>query len=196
MHIAVCVKHVPSPDAAFSMFRIDAAAKNVVPVDGLPWVMSPFDEQAVEAALRIRDAHPGTRVTLLTLGADAARNTLRHGLAMGADDAVLLVDPAFDDGDSYTTALVLARALATIGPVDLVLAGRQAADFNAGVVGAGLAELLGLPIVTFACEVRIQHAADAATARVTRVLDDGCEVVDVTLPAVVTVSNELGAARV
>jgi electron transfer flavoprotein beta subunit len=191
MHIAVCVKHIPDPEAAFSQFRIDEEARQVVPAAGLPWVMSPFDEQALEAALRLREGHPGARITVLTLGAEAARNALKHGLAMGADDGVLLSDPAFEGGDGYATARALAAAVARLATVELVLAGRQAADWDAGVVGAGVAELLGWPLVSFAKDVRVE----SGTLRVERVLDDGDETIEAPLPAVVTVSNELGAAR-
>ena len=156
MHIVVCVKLVPDPEAAFGMFKIDEQAKTVVPAPGLPWVMSPFDEQAVEAALRIREQHPGTRISVMTLGPETVRNALKHGLAMGADDGVLLADAAFDDGDGYTTACALAAAIRKLGNCDLVLTGRQAADWDAGVVGAGIAELLGVPVISFAREVQIE----------------------------------------
>ncbi len=191
MHIVVCTKFVPDPEAAFSMFKIDEQAKKVVPAPGLRWVMSPFDEQAVEAALRIREKQPGVRITVVTLGPEAARNALKHGLAMGADDGVLLADMAFEDGDSYTTARALAAAVRRLGSIDLVLTGRQAADWDAGVVGAGIAELLGVPPLSFARDVQI----DGNVVRVERVLDDGTEIVEASLPALVTVSNELGAAR-
>jgi len=191
MHIVVCVKHVPNPEAAFSMFSIDEQAKKVVPAAGLQWVMSPFDEQAVEAALRIRDKQPGTRISVLTLGPETARNALKHGLAMGADDGVLLADAAFENGDGYTTAHALAAAIRKLASCDLVLTGRQAADWDAGVVGAGIAELLGVPVISFAMDVQIENGA----VRVERVLDDGTEIVEAALPALVTVSNELGTAR-
>ncbi|MBX9812872.1 MAG: hypothetical protein K2Y16_14865, partial [Burkholderiales bacterium] len=159
MHIVVCIKLVPNPEAAFSMFRIDERAKKVIPAPGLQWVVSPFDEQAVEAALRIREKQPGTRISVMTLGPEAARNALKHGLAMGADDGVLLADAAFEDGDGYTTALTLAAAIRKLGSIDLVLAGRQAADWDAGVVGAGVAELLQVPLVSFARDVQVEGGA-------------------------------------
>ena len=191
MHIVVCIKYVPDPEAAFSMFRIDEQAKKVIPAAGLKHVVSPFDEQAVEAALRIREAHAGTRITVLTLGGETSRNALKHGLAMGADDGALLSDAAFDAGDSHTTAQALTAAIKKLGAVDLVLTGRQAADWDAGVVGAGVGELLDVPVLSFAMSVSI---ADN-NVRVERVLDDGTEVVETGLPAVATVSNELGAPR-
>jgi electron transfer flavoprotein beta subunit len=186
MHIAVCIKLVPNPEAAFSMFKIDEQAKKVVPAAGLPWVVSPFDEQALEAALRIRDKQPDTRITVMTLGPETARNALKHGLAMGADDGVLLADAGFEDGDAHTTASALAAAARKLGDIDLVLTGRQAADWDAGMVGAGIAEQLGV-----ARDVSVEGGA----VRVERVLDDGTEVVAADLPALVTVSNELGEAR-
>lgn len=191
MHIVVCVKQVPNPEVAASQFRIDEAARTIEPVAGVPLVMSPFDEQAVEAALRIREANAGARITVLTLGPESARNVLKHGLAMGADDGVLLSDAAYAGSDGYGTALALSAAIRKLGAVDLVLAGRQAADDDAGVVGIGIAELLGMPAVSYAQDLQI----DGGHARVERVLDDGTEIVQAPLPAVVTVSNELGEPR-
>jgi len=191
MHIVVCIKYIPDPEAAFSMFRIDEQAKKVVPASGLKHVVSPFDEQAIEAALRMREADPATRITVLTLGDEPSRNALKHGLAMGADDGVLLADAAFDNGDSYTTAMTLTAAIKKLGAVGLVLTGRQAADGDAGVVGAGIAELLGVSALTFAKSVSVANN----TVRVERVLDDGTEIVEADLPAVVTVSNEIGPPR-
>lgn len=191
MHIVVCTKLVPNPEAAFSMFKIDEQAKKVVPAAGLPWVVSPFDEQALEAALRIRDKQPDTRITVMTLGPETSRNALKHGLAMGADDGVLLADADFEDGDAYTTAHALAAAVRKLGDIDLVLTGRQAADWDAGMVGAGIAEQLGVVAISFAKDISVEGGA----VRVERVLDDGTEIVATDLPALVTVSNELGEAR-
>jgi len=191
MHIVVCTKLVPDPEAAFSMFTVDEHAKRVIPAPGLRWVMSPFDEQAMEAALRIREKQPDSRITVMTLGPDNARNALKHGLAMGADDGVFLSDTAFQEAGSYITAFLLAAAIRKLRGCDLVLTGRQAADWDAGIVGAGIAETLAVPVISFAKDVQI----DGGAVRVERVLDDGTEVVEADLPAVVTVSNELGAAR-
>ena len=191
MHIVVCVKQVPDPEAAFSMFKVDEAAKRVVPAPGLAMVMSPFDEQAEEAALRIREQHAATKITVLTLGPEGARNILKHGLAMGADEGVLIRDDVLEAADDHVTARALTAAIKRIAACDLVLAGRQAADRDAGIVGAGIAELLGWPVVTFAKDVQVHDAL----LRVERVVDDGTEIVEADLPAVVTVSNEIGPAR-
>lgn len=191
MHIVVCVKQVPNPEAAFSMFKVDEQAKRVIPASGLQLVMSPFDEQAVEAALRVRDAGHEARITVMTLGPESARAVLKHGLAMGADDGVILGDAAFSDSDAYGTARVLAAAIGKLGDCDLILTGRQAADWDAGIVGCGIAELLQLPVITFARDVKVTEGV----VRVERVVENGFDLIEAPLPAVVTVSNELGAAR-
>ena len=191
MHIAVCVKQIPSPEAAFSMFKVDEEAKKVVPVAGVQLVMSPFDEQAIEAALRVREAAGGAKITAISVGSDSARNTLKHALAMGADEAVLVSDAMLGDAGPEATAYALSRVIESLGQVDLILTGRQAADTDAGIVGCGVAELLDISVVTFACKLEVS----GPTARVERVLADGTETLEVDLPVVVTISNEIGAAR-
>jgi electron transfer flavoprotein beta subunit len=192
VHIAVLVKQVPNPEALGALMQVDEAACRIVLPPGHPLVMSPFDEQALEAALRIRDQLGSTvRISAITLGPEAARAMLKHALSLGADDAVHLLDSAFDAADGYVTAQALAAAIRKLGTVDLVLAGRQAADWDAGVVALGVAEILALPSIGFACAV--EAAADAI--RVQRVLPDGFETLEAPLPALVTVSNELGEVR-
>jgi len=192
MHIAVCVKQIPNPDALAAVLRVDEAAKAAVLPPGHPLVMSPFDEQALEAALRIRDkAGAGVRISAITLGPESARAVLKHALSLGADDGVHLLDPAFEGSDGYAVARALAAAITKLGEVDLVLCGRQAADWDAGIVGLGIAELLDRASVSFACDIEAVEGA----VRVERVLQDGFEVVEAPLPALVTVSNELGEPR-
>lgn len=196
MHIAVLIKQIFDPEVATTVFRIDEEARKIVPLPGVSPVVSPFDEQAVEAAIRIKDAHGGedgsaVKVTVVTLGDDGARAALKGELAKGADEAVLLSDPAFQDADAFSTARVLAAAIRKLGDVDLVIAGRQAADGDLGVVGLGVAELLGIPAITYACDV----AAEDGALTVVRVLEDGTETVEAGLPALVTVSHELGKPR-
>ena len=191
MHIVVCVKQIPDPEAAFSMLRVDEHTKTVVAVSGLPLVMSPFDEQALEAALRIRETLGEARITAMTAGPESARTTLKHALAMGADDALLVHDAALEHAGGEATALALSRAITQMGAVDLVLTGRQAADWDAGIVGCGIGELMRLPVVTFASKIEVAGRA----VRVERVLEDGFETIEAELPALVTVSNEIGAAR-
>jgi len=186
----VCCKQVIDPEAPPASFKVDTSANKVVPPPGVPPVISPFDEQAVEAALRIKDAQGG-KITVISLGTNLLRDVVKKPLSMGADELVLLEDPAFTEGDSWSTAYALAMAIKKIGEFDLIFCGRQAADWDAGQVGAGIADILGLPSVTVAKKVE----PGDGKARVERVLSDGFEVVEVTMPALITVSNELGEAR-
>ncbi len=190
MNVVVCVKQVIDPEAPPASFKIDPARSEVVSPPGVSPVISPFDENAVEAALRIKDARGG-KVTVVSLGSGLLREVVKKPLSMGADELILLEDEAFDGGDSWSTAYALAMAIKKTGNYDLIFCGRQAADWDAGQVGSGIAEMLGIPSVTVARKVE----AGDGKARVERVTADGYEVIEVPLPALVTVSNELGEAR-
>jgi electron transfer flavoprotein beta subunit len=191
MDMIVCVKQILDPETPPSAFKVDEAAKRVIPPQGITPVISPFDAQAVEAALRIRDATGGGKITVISLGPASARDAIKHGLAMGADEGILIEDPALASADSFVAARVLAAAVRKIGQFDIVFCGRQAADWDMGVVGPGLAELLDVPAVTIAKSV---EAVDGHL-RLERVLMDGFETVEVPTPCVVTISNELGDPR-
>lgn len=190
MNMIVCCKQVLDPEAPPASFKIDPAANKVMPPPGVPPVISPFDEQAVEAALRIKDKLGG-KITVLSLGNNLLRDVVKKPLSMGADELILLEDEAFEGGDSWSTAYALAMAIKKIGEYDLIFCGRQAADWDAGQVGLGIAEILGHPSVTVAKKVEIINGK----ARVDRVLADGYETIEVILPALITVSNELGEPR-
>ena len=190
MNIIVCCKQVIDPEAPPASFKVDTSANKVLPPQGVPPVISPFDEQAIEAALRVKDAQGG-KITAITLGINLLRDVVKKPLSMGADELVLLEDEAFVDGDSWSTAYALAMAIKKIGEYDLIFCGRQAADWDAGQVGSGIADILGLPSVTVAKKIDITDGK----ARVERVTADGYEVVEISLPALITVSNELGEAR-
>jgi electron transfer flavoprotein beta subunit len=189
MNIIVCVKQVIDPEAPPSSFKIDAAA-NKAEMRGAPPVIDPYGEYAVEAALKIKEAKGG-KITIMSLGANLLREVIKKPLAMGADELVLLEDAAFADADSQATATALAAAIKKVGEYDLVLCGREASDTNAGQTGTGIAEILGIPAVTLACKI---DAVDGKL-RVERVTSTGYEVVEAPLPAVVTVSNEIGEPR-
>lgn len=190
MHMIVCVKQVVDPEEPPASFSVDTAANKIALPAHVPSVISPFDRYAVEAALRIKDAGGGT-VTALSLGAKLNKNTVRDPLALGADELVLVEGDAFADGDSFSTAYALSMAIKKIGDYDLILCGRQASDWDGGQVGSGIAEMLGIPIVTVAQQIDVTDGK----ARVERVTGDGYEVVETPLPALVTVSNELGEPR-
>ena len=190
MNIIVCCKQVNDPEAPPSSFKIDTLDNTVMPPAGVPPVISPFDEQAIEAALRVKDAQGG-KITAISLGANLLREVVKKPLAMGVDELVLLEDEIFAEGDSWSTAYALALTIGKIGEYDLIFCGRQAADWEAGQVGSGIAEILGLPAVTIARKIGISDGK----ARVERGITDGYEVVEVSLPALISVSSELGEAR-
>jgi electron transfer flavoprotein beta subunit len=153
--------------------------------------MNGYDANALEAALRLKEQHGGS-ITAVSLGADSARDTLKRAIAMGANGAVLVSDPTLFEGDSWRTAAALARAIHKLGNYDLVLCGRQASDTDAGQVGLGIAEFLELPAV--APVQKIEVAGDGLL-RVERLAEDGYEVVEVRLPALLVVSSEIGEPR-
>lgn len=190
MNMIVCCKQIPDPEAPPVNFKIDPSSHKVIPPPGFPPVISPFDLNAVEAALRIKDTSGG-KITVLSLGNNLLSDVVKKPLSMGADELVLLEDEAFEGGDSWSTAHALAMAIKKIGAYDIIFCGRQAADWDSGQVGSGIAEILEIPSITLAKDVEIVDG----TARVVRALDDWYEIVETTLPALITVSNELGEPR-
>lgn len=191
MNIIVCVKQIPDPETPSASFKVDEAAKKVVPAQGIAPVVNPFDPQATEAALRLNEADGGGKVTVISLGPDTARDAIKHALAMGADEGVLINDPSLEGIDNFQTANALAKAIQKLGGADLILMGRSAADWDMGVVPAGVGQILGMPVVTVAKAIE----KNGNSLMVERVLDDGFQSVEVPLPAIVSVSNEFGEPR-
>ncbi len=190
MHIVVTVKQVPDPDIPPNMFKVDEAAKRVVPPPGVNRVMNGYDANALEAALRLKEKHGG-KVTVVTLGPPEARDVLKRAIAMGADAAVQITDPSIDETDPLLVARALAAAIRKLEPADLVLSGRQASDTDAGQVALMVGELLGLPAISPAQKLEVSDG----TARVERMIEDGYQVLEVTLPALVAVSSEMNEPR-
>jgi len=190
MNMIVCVKQVIDPEAPPASFKIDAATGKVIPPPGVSPVIDPYAEYATEAALQVKDAQGG-KITAISLGTNLLRDVIKKPLSMGTDELILLEDEAFEGGDSWSTAYALAMAIKKVGEYDIIFCGREASDWNAGQVGAAIAEVLGLPCVTLAQKIEITDSK----ARVKRRTDDGYEVVEVSLPAVITVSNEIGEPR-
>jgi electron transfer flavoprotein beta subunit len=189
MNIVVCVKQVIDPEAPSSAFQINPAT-NKVDMKGAPAVIDPYGEYAVEAALKIKDSIGG-KITSVTMGYNLLKEVVKKPLSMGADELIILEDPNYDGADSYSTAYVLAMATKKIANYDVILLGREASDTNAGQTGAGIAEILGLPCITLARKIDISDN----TARIEKVTADGYEIVEVSLPAVITISNEIGEPR-
>jgi len=191
VNIVVCVKQIPDPETPAASFKVDEVAKKVIPAQGIAPVVNPYDPQATEAALRLKEAAGTGKVTVISLGPDSARDAIKHALAMGADEGVLITGPEFEDIDNFQTAKALAAAIQKLGGADLVLTGRAAADWDMGVVPLGIAQALGVPCVTVAKAIE----KNGAGLKVERVLEDGFQTVETPLPAVVSVSNEFGEPR-
>jgi len=189
-NIIVCMKQVVDPEAPLSVFRIDTEAKQAVLPKATPPVLSPFDENALEAALQIKDSQQAS-VSVLSLGRKLTRAVVKAALAAGADRLFLLEDGSFGEFNTSLTANALVAAIRKIGQFDLILCGIQAADTNSGQVGAGIASLLGVPCITYARKVEL----NSETVKVERILPAGYEVVEAPTPVVVTTSYEVGALR-
>jgi len=190
MNIIVLIKQIIDPEMPSAKFRVDTQLKQVIPPEGMPLVINPFDAQAMEAALRIKQ-NQEAKITTISMGQASAAEIVKHTLSMGADEGIVLNDEAFDGSDALSTAYILTKAIEKIGAYDLILCGRQAADWDAGQVGPMIAENLGIPVITLAKSVEV---ADN-NIKVERVLLDGYEIIEAGLPALVTVSNEIGQAR-
>jgi electron transfer flavoprotein beta subunit len=188
--IAVCAKQVVDPEAPLSLFQIAEDGRNLVPPPGTPPVLSSFDENALEAALKIKDA-VGAKIVVISMGNKLAKPVLKKTIAAGADELILLEDEQFEALESNGTAQVLAKAIEKVGGIDLILCGRQAADTDAGQVGIGIASILGIPAITVAQKVE----ASDGKIRVERVTGDGYEVFEASTPVLVTASNEIGELR-
>jgi len=189
LQIVVCIKQVPDPEGPVEAFKVDPDAKKVIPI-GISPLINPFDENALEAALRIKGDH-FSKVTVISMGDILAQPVLKKALAAGADDLILLMDPQFKDLDSYSTAYVLSSAIKKIGVFDLILTGRQSSDWGFGVTGLLIAEMLQIPAVNLARKVGIKENKVV----VEKLSNDGYEVVEAPMPVLVTVSNEVGELR-
>jgi electron transfer flavoprotein beta subunit len=190
MKIIVCVKQVPDPEAPPGSFKIDPAGKKIVVDDHVEHVVSTFDENAVEAALRIKDDQEA-HITVLSCGGRLDPKVIKKPLAMGCDDLVLLEGDVFEDGDSWSTAYALACAIRKIDDYQIILCGRQASDWDSGQVGSGVAEFLGIPCITLAKKIEVANNK----VKVNRLWADGIEILEAAMPCLITVSSEMGEPR-
>lgn len=186
MRIAVCVKQVPDTNE----IRINPETGTLIR-DGVPSILNNDDANALEQALRVKDARPGTEVVAITMGPPQAREMLQECLAMGADEAILLSDRALGGSDTWATSNALAAGLRKAGPFDIIFAGRQAIDGDTAQVGPQIAEKLGVPQITYMRE----FALEGNEVTVKRALEDGYELLRTKLPCVLTAIKELNTPR-
>lgn len=188
MNIVCCIKQVP--DTA-TVIKIDPEEKHIIR-DGITYIVSPYDEYAVEEALQIKEKLGDSTVTVITMGPEQAKEALRQCFAMGADQGYHLVDDAFDNSDTMATAKTLAAAIKKID-CDLIICGKHAVDGDTSQVGAMLAEFLDIPQVSMIMKQELSD--DNKSAIVNRQLEGGEEVVEVQLPCLWTCQKGLNEPR-
>jgi electron transfer flavoprotein beta subunit len=186
MNVVVCLKQVPGT----TQVKIDPQTNTLIR-QGIENIINPFDTYAIEEGVRLRE-RTGGKVTAISMGPPQAETALREAISLGADEGILLSDPAFAGADTWTTSYTISAALRKLGQYDLVICGRQTLDGDTGQVGPQLAEMLALPFIAYVSQ--IEEIADGSL-RVQRMVEDGYEVVESPLPAVITVVKEINMPR-
>lgn len=181
MNILVCIKQVPDT----TEIKIDPV-KNTLIREGVPSIVNPFDGYALEAAARIKDAHPETKIVTLSMGPEQAKNALKECLAIAADKAYLVSDRAFGGSDTLATSYILSETIKKVeeleGKFDMIFCGKQAIDGDTAQVGPEIAEHLGYPQVTYGLEAEV----DGETVKVRKEVEEGVEIIAIQTPCVVT----------
>jgi electron transfer flavoprotein beta subunit len=187
MNILVLVKQVPDT----SEVKINRETNTLIR-DGVPSIINPFDMFALEEALRLREKHGG-KVTAVTMGPPQAAEALKEAVAMGVDDVVLLSDRSFAGADTWATSYALSQGIKKIGSYDLIIAGKQAIDGDTAQVGPETADMLGIPFVAY---IRKIEQVEGNRMVAERLMDEGFDVVETSLPALITVVKEINQPRV
>jgi electron transfer flavoprotein beta subunit len=186
MNIIVLVKQVPDT----SEVRINRETNTLIR-DGVPSIINPFDRYAIEEALRLREKHGG-KVTALTMGPPQAAEALKEAVSLGVDEVVLLSDRSFAGADTWATSYALSQGIKKIADYDLIIAGKQAIDGDTAQVGPETADMLGIPFVAY---IRKIERVEGKTMTAERLMDEGYDVVETSLPALITVVKEINEPR-
>jgi electron transfer flavoprotein beta subunit len=186
MNIVVCLKQVPGTTEV----KINPQTNTLIR-QGIKNVINPFDTYALEEGVRLREKQGG-KVSVISMGPPQAVEMLREAISLGADEAVLLSDGAFAGADTWATAFTLAGAIKKIGQVDLVICGRQSTDGDTAQVGPETAEMLGFPFVAYVGQI---EEISGGQIRLKRMIDEGHEIIQSPLPAVITVTKEINVPR-
>ncbi len=186
MNIVVCLKQVPGT----TQVKIDPETNTLIR-QGIENIINPFDNYAIEEGVRLRERFGG-KVTAISMGPPQAETALREAISLGVDAGILLSDPAFAGADTWATSCTLSAAIRKLGQYDLVICGRQTLDGDTGQVGPQLAEMLDVPFIAYVSG--IEEIADGEM-RVRRMVEDGYEVMESPLPAVLTVVKEINTPR-
>ena len=185
MRIIVCIKQVPDT----AEVKINPETGTLIR-EGVPSIVNPFDMHAIEAGLQVRE-RAGGKVTVITMGPPQAESALRDAVAMGADDALLLSDKAFAGSDTWATSFTLSKAIEKLG-ADIIICGKQAIDGDTAQVGPETAEFLNIPHISY---IRKIEDVTESSIRVQRMMDEGYDIVEASLPVLLTVVRELNEPR-
>lgn len=185
MDIVVCIKQVPDT----AEVKINPVTNTLIR-EGIPSIINPYDLHAIEAALQIKEKDGG-KVTVITMGPPQAEEALREAISMGADDARLISDKAFAGSDTWATAYTLSRAIKKLG-FDIIICGKQAIDGDTAQVGPEIAEFLDIPHIAYV--KKIEDIRDGYI-KVLRLMDDGYDIVEASIPVLITVVKELNIPR-
>jgi electron transfer flavoprotein beta subunit len=186
MNIVVCLKQVPGTTEV----KIDPETNTLIR-QGIKNIINPFDSYALEEGVRLKEKYGG-KTTALSMGPPQAVDMLKEAISLGADEAVLLSDRAFAGADTWATAYTLAGAIKKLGPVDLVICGRQSTDGDTAQVGPEMAEMLEAAFVAYVGQI---EEITGISMRVKRMIEEGHEIIQTTLPAVITVTKEINIPR-
>ncbi len=187
MHIVVLVKQVPDT----SEVKINRETNTLIR-DGVPSIINPYDMYAIEEALRLREKHRG-KVTAITMGPPQAAEALKEAVALGVDEVVLLSDRSFAGADTWATSYTLSQGIKKLGDFDLIIAGKQAIDGDTAQVGPETADMLGIPFVAYIKKI---EQVEGKKMVAERLMDEGYDVVETSLPALITVVKEINQPRV
>ena len=188
MNVIVCIKQVPETTEV----KINPETNTLIR-EGVASIINPFDMYAIEEGIRLREAKGG-KVTVITMGPPQAEAALRQTVAMGVDDAILVSDRAFAGSDTLATSYTLACAIRKLMDYDLILCGKQASDGDTAQVGPGIAQQLGIPFVTYVKKIE-EVDLENKRLRVEKLIDEGYETRELSLPALLTVVKEINEPR-
>jgi electron transfer flavoprotein beta subunit len=186
MNILVCIKQVPNTTDV----KIDSETGRLKR-EGVESIINPFDEYAIEEGVRVKEKIPGSKVTVITMGPPQAEAVLRESISRGADEGILVCDRVLGGADTLATAYALSSCIKTLGAFDLIFCGKQATDGDTAQVGPGIAEMLGIPHVTYARKLDI----DGNKVCVERLMEDGYDLIEAPTPLLITVVKEINTPR-
>ena len=187
MNIIVCIKQVPETTEV----RINPETNTLIR-DGVKSIINPFDMYAIEEAVRLKERFGG-KISVISMGPPQADGALREAISMGADEGFLVCDRAFAGSDTWATSYTLSGAIRKIGGFDLIICGKQASDGDTAQVGPGIATHLDIPQVTYVKKI---EEAGEKSMRVERMLEEGFEIIETPLPALITVVKEINEPRI